>query len=232
MRRKRERELERERDVQTTVFETIPSVMVVLARDGTIRDRDAADPRVGANRAFRLALGWPGLRVGRASVSRSRRGGRRRAGGSRIAAAAGRHCVRRDRVRARSAPTELAAPSRGPRSPSPTSLVGPTGSFSCRGWTSPSGRRLGGREGARARLSRTRSRTTRRAFCASSTMRASSPSAVRTRRSSGRSSTTRARSAARSSGRRSSIRPRPTRCGETIMRSRAASRRPSTTTSG
>ena len=59
MRRKRERELERERDVQTTVFETIPSIMVVLARDGTIRDRDADDPRVGANRAFRLALGWP-----------------------------------------------------------------------------------------------------------------------------------------------------------------------------
>ena len=59
MRRKRERELERERDVQTTVFETIPSVMVVLASDGTIRDRDADDPRVGANRAFRLALGWP-----------------------------------------------------------------------------------------------------------------------------------------------------------------------------
>jgi PAS domain S-box-containing protein len=59
MRRKRERELERERDVQTTVFEAIPSVMVVLARDGTIRDRDAEDPRVGANRAFRLALGRP-----------------------------------------------------------------------------------------------------------------------------------------------------------------------------
>jgi PAS domain S-box-containing protein len=59
MRRKRERELERERDVQTTVFETIPSVMIVLARDGTVRDRDAEDPRVGANRAFRRALGWP-----------------------------------------------------------------------------------------------------------------------------------------------------------------------------
>ena len=58
MRRKRERELERERDVQTTVFETIPSVMVVLERDGTIRDRDVDDPRVGANRAFRQRLGW------------------------------------------------------------------------------------------------------------------------------------------------------------------------------
>lgn len=58
MRRERERELERERDVQTTVFESMPSVMVVLARDGTVRDRDVDDPRVGANRAFRHALGW------------------------------------------------------------------------------------------------------------------------------------------------------------------------------
>ena len=59
LRREHERELERERDVQTTVFESMPSVMVVLARDGTIRDRDFDDPRVGANRAFRRAMGWP-----------------------------------------------------------------------------------------------------------------------------------------------------------------------------
>jgi PAS domain S-box-containing protein len=59
MRRERERELERERDVQTTVFESMPSIMVVLARDGTIRDRDVDDPSVGANRAFRRAMGWP-----------------------------------------------------------------------------------------------------------------------------------------------------------------------------
>ncbi|HUG65341.1 MAG TPA: PAS domain S-box protein [Gaiellaceae bacterium] len=57
-RRKRERELERERDVQTTVFEAMPSIIVVLAPDGTIRDRDADNPRVGANRAFRNALRW------------------------------------------------------------------------------------------------------------------------------------------------------------------------------
>ena len=66
MRRKRERELERERDVQTTVFERMPGIMVALARDGTIRDRDAGDPSVGANRAFRRAIRWPdGQLVGR-----------------------------------------------------------------------------------------------------------------------------------------------------------------------
>ncbi len=59
MRRKRERELERERDVQTAVFETMPSIMVALARDGTIRDRDADNPSVGANRAFQKAIRWP-----------------------------------------------------------------------------------------------------------------------------------------------------------------------------
>ena len=59
MRRKRERELERERDVQTTVFETMPSIMLALAPDGTIRDRDADNPRVGANRAFQKAIRWP-----------------------------------------------------------------------------------------------------------------------------------------------------------------------------
>ena len=57
-RRKRELELERERDATTTALESIPSIAVVLDRSGTIRDRDVDDPRVGANRAFRQALGW------------------------------------------------------------------------------------------------------------------------------------------------------------------------------
>ncbi len=57
-RRKRELELERERDATTTALESIPSIAVILERDGTIRDRDVDDPRVGANRAFRQALGW------------------------------------------------------------------------------------------------------------------------------------------------------------------------------
>ena len=59
MRRKRERELERERDVQTRVFESMPSIMVALARDGTIRDRDVDNPSVGANRAFSRVVRWP-----------------------------------------------------------------------------------------------------------------------------------------------------------------------------
>ena len=58
-RRRREIELERERDVQTTVFEAMPSIMVVLTREGTIRDRHADDTRIGANAAFRDAVRWP-----------------------------------------------------------------------------------------------------------------------------------------------------------------------------
>ena len=57
-RRKREIELERERDATTTALESIPSIAVVLDRSGAIRDRDVDNPRVGANRAFREALGW------------------------------------------------------------------------------------------------------------------------------------------------------------------------------
>ena len=57
-RRKRELELERERDATSTALESIPSIAVVLDRSGTIRDRDVDNPRVGANRAFRQALGW------------------------------------------------------------------------------------------------------------------------------------------------------------------------------
>ena len=59
MRRRRELELERERDVQMRVFQTMPGIMVVLDRDGTILDRDAEDPRVGANSAFQKAVRWP-----------------------------------------------------------------------------------------------------------------------------------------------------------------------------
>jgi PAS domain S-box-containing protein len=57
-RRKRELDLERERDATTTALESIPSIAVILDRSGTIRDRDIDNPRVGANRAFRQAVGW------------------------------------------------------------------------------------------------------------------------------------------------------------------------------
>jgi PAS domain S-box-containing protein len=62
-RRKGELKLQRERDVQSTVFESMPSIMVVLARDGTIRDRDADNPSVGANAAFREAVQWPDEKI-------------------------------------------------------------------------------------------------------------------------------------------------------------------------
>jgi PAS domain S-box-containing protein len=58
-RKRRELELERERDATTTALESIPSIVVIVGRDGRIRDRDVDDPRVGANRAFRQTLGWP-----------------------------------------------------------------------------------------------------------------------------------------------------------------------------
>ena len=57
-RRRRELELRRERDATATVLEAIPSIVVVVDRDGTIRDRDVDNPRAGANSAFRQALGW------------------------------------------------------------------------------------------------------------------------------------------------------------------------------
>lgn len=58
LRTHRELELQRERDATTTVLETIPSVVVVLDRAGTIRDRDVDNPRAAVNRAFREALQW------------------------------------------------------------------------------------------------------------------------------------------------------------------------------
>ena len=68
-RRHRELELERERDATTTALDAIPSFVVVLGRDGSIRDRDRDNPRVAANRAFRQTLGWPDDRlVGRSFV--------------------------------------------------------------------------------------------------------------------------------------------------------------------
>lgn len=68
-RRHRELELERERDATTTALDSIPSFVVVLGRDGSIRDRDRDNPRVAANRAFRQTLGWPDDRlVGRSFV--------------------------------------------------------------------------------------------------------------------------------------------------------------------
>ncbi len=57
-RKARELELERERDATTTVLQSIPSAVAVLAPDGTIRDRDVDNPLAAVNRAFHEALGW------------------------------------------------------------------------------------------------------------------------------------------------------------------------------
>jgi PAS domain S-box-containing protein len=58
LRKRRELELQRERDATTTVLETVPSAIVVLDRAGRIRDRDVDSYEAGVNRAFREALGW------------------------------------------------------------------------------------------------------------------------------------------------------------------------------
>ena len=58
VRTRRELELQRERDATATVVETIPSLIVVLDRDGMIVDRDASNPLAAVNRAFHEALRW------------------------------------------------------------------------------------------------------------------------------------------------------------------------------
>jgi len=58
LRKHRELELERERDATTTVLEAIPSVIAVLDRAGTVRDRDVDNPLAAVNRAFRELLDW------------------------------------------------------------------------------------------------------------------------------------------------------------------------------
>ncbi len=57
-RKARELELARERDATATVLQSIPSVVVVLGPDLTIRDRDVNNPLAAVNRAFRESLGW------------------------------------------------------------------------------------------------------------------------------------------------------------------------------
>jgi PAS domain S-box-containing protein len=54
----RELELQRERDATTTVLQAIPSVVAVLDRRFSIRDRDVDNPLAAVNRAFRETLRW------------------------------------------------------------------------------------------------------------------------------------------------------------------------------
>ena len=117
-RRKRELELERERDATTTALETIPSIAVVLDREGTIRDRDVDNPawertvrsgRRSAGATTSSSAGVRGLVVdddGRAAAA--------------IATAAARAAHRRRSSPSCAAPTGACAPSCGPPCPSRT----------------------------------------------------------------------------------------------------------------
>ena len=69
VRKRRELELQRERDATTTVIQSIPSLIAVLDQAGEIVDRDVGNPLAAVNRAFREALGWRDLElVGRELV--------------------------------------------------------------------------------------------------------------------------------------------------------------------
>jgi PAS domain S-box-containing protein len=57
-RKRREVELQRERDATTTVIQTIPSFIVVLDVDGAIVDRADDHHLAAVNRAFHETLGW------------------------------------------------------------------------------------------------------------------------------------------------------------------------------
>ena len=57
-RKRRETELQRERDATTTVIQTIPSFIVVLDIDGAIVDRVDDHHLAAVNRAFHETLGW------------------------------------------------------------------------------------------------------------------------------------------------------------------------------
>ena len=57
-RKRREVELQRERDATTTVMQTIPEPHRVLDADGAIVDRDEINPLAAVNRAFHETLGW------------------------------------------------------------------------------------------------------------------------------------------------------------------------------
>jgi PAS domain S-box-containing protein len=57
--RVRERLLQRERDITSTLMQAIPSLVVVVDSDATIVDSGVDETTAGVNDAFRLALGWP-----------------------------------------------------------------------------------------------------------------------------------------------------------------------------
>jgi PAS domain S-box-containing protein len=67
-RRQRENQLQRERDITSTLMEAIPSVVVVVDEEATIVDSGVDETRAGVNEAFRQALEWPDDKIVRRSV--------------------------------------------------------------------------------------------------------------------------------------------------------------------
>ena len=67
-RKQREVQLQRERDITSTLMQAIPSIVVVVDREGVIVDGGVDVNRAGVNEAFREALGWPDEEIVRTSV--------------------------------------------------------------------------------------------------------------------------------------------------------------------
>jgi PAS domain S-box-containing protein len=67
-RKQRETQLQRERDITATLMHAIPSLVVVVDRDGIIVDSGVDESLAGVNEAFREALGWPDEELVRRSV--------------------------------------------------------------------------------------------------------------------------------------------------------------------
>ena len=67
-RKQREIQLQHERDITSTLMNAIPSIVVVVDREGVIVDSGVDESRAGVNEEFRTALGWPDEQIVRTSV--------------------------------------------------------------------------------------------------------------------------------------------------------------------
>ena len=67
-RKQRELQLQRERDITSTLMQAIPSIVVVVDREGVVVDSGVDPSRAGVNDAFREAMGWPDEEIVHTSV--------------------------------------------------------------------------------------------------------------------------------------------------------------------
>ena len=67
-RKQREVQLQRERDITSTLMQAIPSIIVVVDREGMIVDSGVDEARAAVNDAFRETLGWPDDEIVNTSV--------------------------------------------------------------------------------------------------------------------------------------------------------------------